>query len=379
MTPWFLHGALADRAVLAALIGAKAAATAKPAHLCDHVIGLGPEARAGAPMLWPRAGSDCDGVILDLTDGDAERLEMLAAGLRLGRRGRVEVNGHPACAILGPQDGSGTAWDAAAWHAVGWPEILAGALDEIASLGRRWSGETLARRMPMVLSRAAARVAAAQSAPVELRSSIPRHRVVEKACRTPHAGFFLTRSYDLRPPRLRDGPGAVLRREVFVATDAAIVLPYDSVRDRVLLVEQFRMGPYGRHDPHPYVLEPVAGHVDAGEDPETAARRECEEEAGITLNRVEKISAHYCSPGCSTEFFHVFLGVCDLPNVGHGSGGLDAEHEDIRTHVLSFEQAMALLDSGEANVGPLVLALLWLARERDWLRAEHRHRGPSPA
>ena len=78
----------------------------------------------------------------------------------------------------------------------------------------------------------------------------------------------------LRAPLFGGGQSAPLLREVFVATDAALVLPYDPLRDRVLLVEQFRMGPYGRGDPRPFLLEPVAGRIDAGETPEEAARRE---------------------------------------------------------------------------------------------------------
>jgi hypothetical protein len=80
------------------------------------------------------------------------------------------------------------------------------------------------------------------------------------------------------------------------------------------------------------------------------------------------MTSHYCSPGCTTEVFHCYLGLADLPRAGAGHGGLETEHEDIRTHVVSFDRAMALLESGEVNVGPLVLMLLWLARERPRLR-----------
>jgi nudix-type nucleoside diphosphatase (YffH/AdpP family) len=162
---------------------------------------------------------------------------------------------------------------------------------------------------------------------------------------------------------------AQMRREVFVATDAALVLPYDPVTDRVLLVEQFRMGPYGRGDTRPWMLEPVAGRMDAGETPEQTARRECLEEAGLELRALEMISSHYCTPGYSTEYFHLFLGLCDLPAETVGQGGLASEQEDIRTHIIGYDRAMALVASGEANNGPLILGLLWLERERARLRA----------
>jgi hypothetical protein len=37
--------------------------------------------------------------------------------------------------------------------------------------------------------------------------------------------------------------------------------------------------------------------------------------------------------------------------------------------VIDFSRAMALMQSGEANNGPLILSLLWLERERARLRA----------
>ncbi|MEM6482690.1 MAG: NUDIX hydrolase, partial [Pseudomonadota bacterium] len=150
--------------------------------------------------------------------------------------------------------------------------------------------------------------------------------------------------------------------------DAALVLPYDPVLDRLLLVEQFRMGPFGRGDPKPWVLEPVAGRVDPGETPETCAARECVEEAHLSLKALEHISSHYCSPGCSTEVFHCFVGLCNLEARNGGLGGLEVEHEDIATHVMSFDDAMALTQNGEINIGPLLLMLLWLQRERPRLR-----------
>jgi nudix-type nucleoside diphosphatase (YffH/AdpP family) len=230
--------------------------------------------------------------------------------------------------------------------------------------------DELAARRQMILARAWARLEArAAPEPATLRSDMARAAVTETGCEITHDGFFLARRYRVSPPRFDGGQSPDLLREVFVATDAALVLPYDPARDRVLLVEQFRMGPYGRGDPLPFLLEPVAGRIDGGETPEETARRECREEAGLELRALEKISSHYCTPGYSTEFFHLFLGLCDLPEVEQGAGGLASENEDIRTHVIGFDRAMDLLRSGEANNGPLVLALLWLERERARLRA----------
>lgn len=248
-------------------------------------------------------------------------------------------------------------------------EVLIHAAREVAGYRGRLSAEAVAARMPMILSRAASKAAAAaHPAPATIRSAMPAGEVEVQMREASHEGFFLTETYELRHPGFQGGMSDTLRREVFVATDAAIVLPYDPVRDRVLLVEQFRMGPFGRGDPYPWVLEPVAGRVDAGETPEACARRECVEEAHLTLHGIEHVSSHYCTPGCSTEMFHCYVGLCDLPELARGLGGLETENEDIRTHVLSFEAGMDLVRTGEANIGPMILLFLWLQRERARLR-----------
>lgn len=249
-------------------------------------------------------------------------------------------------------------------------DILVEAADEIMGYYGRIKAGILVPRRQMILSRAVARLNAAQApAPASLRSTHGVHQVETLDVAAQHEGFFLTRTYQLRHPQFQGGKSEVLTREVFVATDAAIVLPYDPVRDRILLVEQFRMGPFGRGDPLPWVLEPVAGRVDAGETPDETARRECIEEADLPLDRLEHVSSHYCSPGCSTEVFHCFVGLCALTEPGRSHGGLDSEHEDLRRHVIGFERAMELMTSGEINIGPLFALLLWLERERPRLRA----------
>ena len=174
----------------------------------------------------------------------------------------------------------------------------------------------------------------------------------------------------MRHPRFDGSPSEAVTRGAFIAYDAALVLPYDPVTDRVHLVEQMRYGPLLRGDPRPWVLEPVAGLVDAGEAPIEAARREAAEEAGLVLADIREMTQGYAAPGYSTEFYHCFLAICDLPEASGGIGGLASEHEDIRSHVLPFEAAMALLDSGEINTAPLVMMLLWLARHRPELRRE---------
>jgi nudix-type nucleoside diphosphatase (YffH/AdpP family) len=159
-----------------------------------------------------------------------------------------------------------------------------------------------------------------------------------------------------------------LKRAVFIAGDAALVLPYDPVRDRVLLVEQLRVGPMARGDAQCWQFEPVAGRIDDLETPEEVVRREAMEEAGLELGALEMVARSYPTPGTSTEFFYLYVGLADLPQGTEGQGGLMSEAEDIRTHLFSFDALMQMCDAAEAANAPLVMAAYWLARHRERLR-----------
>ena len=117
------------------------------------------------------------------------------------------------------------------------------------------------------------------------------------------------------------------------------------------------------------MLEPIAGRVDAGETCEETAYREALEEAGLTLEALHEVAHCYASPGCSTEYFDIYVGICDLPDDVTGICGVKEEAEDIRSYLFSFDELMGMVDGMQAVNAPLVLAGLWLARHRERLRA----------
>ena len=188
------------------------------------------------------------------------------------------------------------------------------------------------------------------------------------ARREPYARFFAVEEYDLAFRQFDGGLGPVVTRAVFVSGDAVTVLPYDPLRDRVLVVEQFRSGPFGRGDANPWQLEAIAGRIDAGETAEEAARREAVEEAGLTLGALEKVAEYYPTPGICAEFLYSYVAICELPDGSAGVFGVEGEAEDIRGHLIGFSDLMALVASGEVGNAPLILTALWLQRERARLR-----------
>lgn len=267
-----------------------------------------------------------------------------------------------------PEGANDGPWSLESWQA-GWAPIAMVAAAEAMTFFGRLSPPELEFAYRMMQSRADAELRAGRMARPVIGSDTTRDRVELIGRKADHIGYFTTRTDTLRHPTFGGGMSEALTREVFVAGDASIVLPYDPVRDRVLLVEQFRMGPWARGATYPWMMEPVAGRIDPGETPEICARRETEEEAGVALKELVHVSDFYPSPGCVTEYFHTYIGICDLPDKPTGGGGLDEEGEDIRTHLLSFDDAMTLVSSGEADNGPLILLLVWLSQERPRLRA----------
>ena len=179
-----------------------------------------------------------------------------------------------------------------------------------------------------------------------------------------YQGFFSVEERSLSYQKFNNEQSAVLKRSALISSDAVIVLPYDPINDRVLLIEQFRMGPYVKGDEAPWVLEPIAGLIDAGETPESAGIREAREEAHLELKKLVLVARSYPSPGISTEFFHQYIGIVSLPESTKLVSGLASESEDIRSHIFSFKTFFDMISKGEINVGPAILLGLWLSKNR---------------
>jgi ADP-ribose pyrophosphatase len=180
-------------------------------------------------------------------------------------------------------------------------------------------------------------------------------------------GFFRIVRYRLRHRLFAGGMGPELVRELFERGAAVVVLPYDPERERVVLVEQFRIGALER-ERDPWLLEPVAGIVEAGESAPEVARREALEEAGLKLLDLVPIGSYYPSPGGSSEICEAFIARVDSRDAG-GLFGLADHGEDIRAHVVPLATALTWLDSGRVRVASTIVTLQWLALHRAELEA----------
>lgn len=370
--PLFLYGTLRHLPLLQTLIGGPA--DVRPAILPEHRVVRWPEAEN--PYLEAHAGSFAEGLLLrGLTEDQRHRLDMYEVPFGYLAETRSVMCGDadlPADVYFpdATVPRSDRLWSLAAWEAEH-AAVAVQVAEELAAYDPALQADEMRRHWGMIQARAQSRVRAASAgARAELRHSAGSDDHSWHRIGPPLGEFFRLGRMALRHRRFDGTSSEEIIREVLVGVDAALVLPYDARRDRVMLIEQFRPGPAWRHDPNPWALEPVAGIVDGGETPEDAARREGREEAGVEMDRLERMFSMYPSPGSSTDHFHCYLGHADLSDLSIGYGGLADENEDLRLHVLPLDEAIALTETGEAQTGPLIAMLLWTARHRARLAAE---------
>ena len=180
-------------------------------------------------------------------------------------------------------------------------------------------------------------------------------------------GFFRLDRYNLRHKLFNGGWSEPMQREIFERGHAVVVLPYNAQTDELVLIEQFRLGAMPS-SASPWLLEAIAGMIDPGETPQQVAKREAEEEAGLTITELWPMLSYLSSPGGTTERIQLYLGRLTAP-VQAGIFGLMQEHEDIKVHVLAREQAMQLLSEQKIDNAASIIALQWLALHLDKVKA----------
>ena len=185
---------------------------------------------------------------------------------------------------------------------------------------------------------------------------------------TLYSGFFSMELYRFRHRLFNGEMSGEIKREIFERGHAAVLLPYDPVRDEVVLVEQVRIAAYETSET-PWLLEMVAGMIEEGESVEDVARREALEEAGLVVGRTKPVLSYLASPGGTTERSSIMVGEVDA-TTAEGIHGLADENEDIRVHVVSREQAYQWVEEGLIDNAASVIALQWLQLHYQTLRHE---------
>ncbi|MBD3671084.1 MAG: ADP-ribose diphosphatase [Gammaproteobacteria bacterium] len=181
-------------------------------------------------------------------------------------------------------------------------------------------------------------------------------------------GFFQMQKFVVRHRKFEGGWSEMMSRELFERGHAVVVLPYDPVRDEVVLLEQFRIG--ALHTTQgPWLLEFVAGMFDDDENSEEVATREMREEAGCELGELEFITEYMVSPGGTSERVSLYCGRIDASKA-EGIHGLDEEHEDIRVVSVPYAELVDLFEAGRINSAAPIIGVQWLMLHRERLRRQ---------
>ncbi|HDC4268686.1 ADP-ribose diphosphatase [Enterobacter kobei] len=204
--------------------------------------------------------------------------------------------------------------------------------------------------------------------PEKLPVTFAKNDVEIIARETLYSGFFSMDLYRFRHRLFNGEMSGEIRREIFERRHAAVLLPFDPVRDEVVLVEQIRIAAYDVSE-SPWLLEMVAGMIEEGETVEDVARREALEEAGLVVGRTKPVLSYLASPGGTSERLSIMVGEVDA-TTAEGIHGLADENEDIRVHVVSREQAYQWVEEGKIDNAASVIALQWLQLHYQTLRNE---------
>ena len=165
--------------------------------------------------------------------------------------------------------------------------------------------------------------------------------------------------------RRRDGVREMQIRQVYDRGNGAGILPIDPQRGTVLLVRQFRM-PVWLNPPanggRGMLIEVCAGLLDKN-DPETAIRKEAEEELGYRLRAVRQVFDAFMSPGSVSERLALFVATYSPADRISAGGGEASEGEDIEVLELPLAEAIAMVVRGEIVDAKTIILLQWAKAE----------------
>tara|TARA_Y200000002_G_scaffold297511_1_gene252148 strand:+ start:181 stop:762 length:582 start_codon:yes stop_codon:yes gene_type:complete len=170
-------------------------------------------------------------------------------------------------------------------------------------------------------------------------------------------GFFKMHEISLKYKKYDGSWSNEIKRELFGGAQVSAVLPFDPIKKKIVLIQQFRPGTISKNTNN-YLNEIVAGIIDPGESPEIAAKRECLEETGYKIKKLTPIQGYFPAPGSSESFYHLFLGEVDSKN-GKKIMGLDKENEDILVESFEINQVKKMMQEGEFINGLTLIAIQW--------------------
>jgi nudix-type nucleoside diphosphatase (YffH/AdpP family) len=154
----------------------------------------------------------------------------------------------------------------------------------------------------------------------------------------------------------KDNSWITQKREVYDRGNGAAILLYNAEQKTVILTRQFRLPTYLNGNASGMSIEVCAGLLDQ-DQPEQCIIRETEEETGYRLSNVTKIMESYMSPGAVTEILYLFTGSYNASMKVSEGGGVAHEEENIEVLEMPFDQAYAMIATGEIKDAKTIMLL----------------------
>jgi len=183
----------------------------------------------------------------------------------------------------------------------------------------------------------------------------PRYKIISK--NNIHKGFFEMSKIEFVHKK-HDGTWSnSIQREIFGGGHVSTLLPYDPIKDEIILIQQFRAGILSRHN-ESYLYEIVAGIIGDEEEPLDTVVRECKEETGCDVIKATPILSYFPAPGSSESYYHLFLGEVKSFK-GKRIQGLESENEDILVSTFKVNEVRKMLNNNIIKNGLTLIALQW--------------------
>lgn len=160
--------------------------------------------------------------------------------------------------------------------------------------------------------------------------------------------------FDVERDRVRFDDGREVNLEIVRHRASVVLLPMPSSGE-IILVRQYRHA-IGR-----WIWELPAGTSDPGEDPDTAAARECHEEIGLVPGRLTNAGTMFPTPGFCDEAMTFYIAE-DLQEPSHAAA--QDEDEQLEPKTFRVEEVEAMARRGELEDMKTVCGLELLRRFR---------------